>query len=336
MEGGVQMRKTNARPFFLNCLLIMLILLCGCQKDTKRMRDFQSQKEQDIKQDNIFTGIKPIDSMSGEHILVLGDDKYNTSHIASDNIFLACLDDDEVILSKQSVVAISAGNFTKIPAAMVAIEKCDLSTPVIITTDIYNVSNELLRCKFTKNDTVTVEDLLYGSLVHCGNDVAIPLSVAASGSMTQFVSDMNAYAQEAGAAATTNLSNAYGYPAVDSVHQTSLFDVYLMVKKGLENETFLQIISTFEYACKYTDYNGQPAGVRFHNAVPFFSEDYPLPQGLQLIGGLCEREDMMKGQMLVIVENPAGKRYVAMIVGTASYRDAYDQMCAVLENIPTN
>lgn len=330
------MRKMRCRYVFLSCLLSVLMLLGGCQSKPDLMRDFQEQEDENVNKENAFTGIKPLNSIADQHILVLEDEKYDTDYIEAENIFLINLDTDEVLLSKQSVVAIPAGNFTKITAALVALEKCNLTTQVTITSDIYNVKSELLRCKFTKDDVVTVQDLLYGSILYCGNDVSIPLSVAASGSMTQFVKDMNTYAQEIGVTTTTSFSNAYGYPAADTVHQTSLFDTYLLLKKGLENDTFVAMIGTAEYACKYTDYNGQPAGVRFHHALPFFSEAYPLPEGLTLVGGICEQEAFMQGQMLVIVENPLGERYVAMLAGTSSYGSAYDQMCAVLENIPIN
>ena len=69
--------------------------------------------------------------MSGNTIFIKDDSEYDTAEITAGQALLVNLTSGEVILSKQALTAIPAGNFTKLFAAYIVFsEEEDLSRTV--------------------------------------------------------------------------------------------------------------------------------------------------------------------------------------------------------------
>ena len=93
-----------------------------------------------------------------------------------------------------------------------------------------------------------MDDLLYGMMLRSGNDAAIAIAESISGSVEEFAALMNKEAAALGAT-QSHFVNPNGLP--DENHYTSVYDLYLIFRAALQNETFVQIISTTSYDVTY-------------------------------------------------------------------------------------
>ena len=93
-------------------------------------------------------------------------------------------------------------------------------------------------------EELTVEQLLYGLLVHSANDAANVLAEQVSGSIEAFVELMNTKAAELGMK-DTHFVNTHGYH--DDNHYTTARDMAKLALYAVQNETFQKIVSTATY-----------------------------------------------------------------------------------------
>ena len=93
-------------------------------------------------------------------------------------------------------------------------------------------------------DRVTVRDLLYGLMLPSGNDAAIALGRAVSGSDAAFVAEMNAFAARLGLS-DTHFTNPHGLTARD--HYSSAYDLAVLSRYAMANPTFAEIAGADEW-----------------------------------------------------------------------------------------
>ncbi len=101
------------------------------------------------------------------------------------------------------------------------------------------------RLGLSTDDKVSINDLLYGLLMVSGNDAAIALSEATSGSMDNFVSLMNKKAVSLG----LNSSHFVTPHGLDEdEHFTTAFELAKISDYALQNEIFSKIVKTSNYS----------------------------------------------------------------------------------------
>lgn len=132
---------------------------------------------------------------------------------------------------------------TKIMTAIVALENGNLN-------DIITVSPKAARIEgssiwLAENETLTLEDALYGLLMKSGNDAATAIAEhIGGGSVDNFAAMMNAKAKEIGAV-NTSFKNPHGLDA--NGHYTTAYDLALIARYGLTNiPKFAEIVKTKE------------------------------------------------------------------------------------------
>ena len=95
-----------------------------------------------------------------------------------------------------------------------------------------------------KDETVTIRDLLYATLLKSGGDAANALALATSGNIESFVELMNAEAQDLGLDSTV-FTNPTG---LDDAKQVSTCrDMARLLKGALGNTTFREVFTSREY-----------------------------------------------------------------------------------------
>lgn len=119
---------------------------------------------------------------------------------------------------------------------------------------------------------------LHGLLLCSGNDAANILAEYTSGSIEQFVTELNQYLQSHGIK-ETHFSNPHGLHHHE--HWTTSYDMALMTRLALKHETFRQIVKSVKYECPPS--NKQPARTfAQHNKLvkpgPYF---YPKAIGVK-------------------------------------------------------
>lgn len=138
---------------------------------------------------------------------------------------------------------------TKIMTAIVVLENVeDLSEIVTISKKAAGIGGS--RLGLSTAAKITVNDLLYGLLLCSGNDAAIALSEFVCGNVEGFVELMNQKASELGLN-STNFVTPHGLD--DEEHYTTAYELALLTKYALENETFSKIVSTKNYSVFIND-----------------------------------------------------------------------------------
>ncbi len=131
---------------------------------------------------------------------------------------------------------------TKIITAIYVIEHNDnLDKVVEIPKEAVGIEGTSIGLK--EGEHLTIKELLYGLMLRSGNDSAVALAIATSGSEKQFVDDVNAYLAERGYS-NTHLMNPHGLH--NDNHYTSASDLAKITAYALNNAIFAEIVSTKE------------------------------------------------------------------------------------------
>ena len=145
----------------------------------------------------------------------------------------------QVLYEKESHKHMYPASTTKILTAILAIEKTDLGEMVSIPLEACNVDGSSIGLH--ENELISMEDLLYALMLSSGNDAAVAVAIHVGGSLSEFVEMMNAKATELGAT-DSHFNNPNGLP--DENHYTSAYDLSLIAKYAMKNETFRKIVAT--------------------------------------------------------------------------------------------
>ncbi|MFJ7736505.1 D-alanyl-D-alanine carboxypeptidase family protein [Lysinibacillus sp. NPDC097287] len=151
------------------------------------------------------------------------------------------------LYEKNADAIIYPASLTKIMTAIVAIEESDdlqkhtMIDPQTIST--FTAQNASMA-GFKGGDFVTVEDLLYGTVLPSGADATATLAKVIAGSEADFVSLMNDKARELGMN-DTHFVNASGLHDVE--HVSSVRDISKLFRYALENPLFYKILTTRSY-----------------------------------------------------------------------------------------
>ncbi len=161
------------------------------------------------------------------------------------NAKAACLIDAKsgaVLYSHNSSLRLPMASTTKIMTALTALDV--LSPYETITVPKEAVGVEGSSIYLCNNEEITVETLLYGLLLKSGNDAAAALAYAASGSIDEFAALMNKKAQSLGLI-DSHFTNPHGLH--DDNHYTTAYELCLIAKAAMENDTISKITSTKSY-----------------------------------------------------------------------------------------
>lgn len=138
-------------------------------------------------------------------------------------------------MNKQHTMA----STTKIMTALVALENSNLSDVVTVSKNAAGKEGTSLYLK--AGQKATMEDLLYGLMLQSGNDAAVAIAEGVSGSVEKFAEQMTVRAKEIGAK-NSSFKNPNGLD--EEGHFTTAYDLALITKEAMENESFQKIVST--------------------------------------------------------------------------------------------
>ncbi|MBQ8400904.1 MAG: D-alanyl-D-alanine carboxypeptidase, partial [Clostridia bacterium] len=165
--------------------------------------------------------------------------------------YLYNFENDEVLLEKGMEERIYPTSTVKVMTGIVAIEALgdDLQKQVVITDEMLSkVAGNNIGLK--SGEVVTVEQLLYGTLVNSANDTAIALAYAAYGSVEAFVEKMNEKAAWLGAY-DTYYANPTGMH--NDAMVTTVSDTAAIAKYACSLPLYMEIVSTPKYVMEATN-----------------------------------------------------------------------------------
>lgn len=148
-------------------------------------------------------------------------------------------DSGRVIFEHNAHEKCGMASTTKIMTAVVVLENCKLDETVTVS---YNAAITEGSSMYLKpNEKLKVEDLLYGLMLNSGNDAATALAEHTSGSIEEFANLMNKKAQQIGMK-NSSFANPHGLD--NENHYSTAYDMALLTKYAMENETFKTVVGT--------------------------------------------------------------------------------------------
>ncbi len=144
-----------------------------------------------------------------------------------------------VIFEKNSRERHSMASTTKIMTALTALENSSLDDMITVGKNAAGTEGTSLYLK--AGDKVTLRDLLYGLMLQSGNDAAIAIAEHVAGSVDEFAALMTSRAKTIGAK-NTSFKNPNGLD--EDGHYTTAYDLALITREALKNETFAEIVAT--------------------------------------------------------------------------------------------
>lgn len=187
-----------------------------------------------------------------------------SENMTSTYAILLDLDSGKVVAQKAAKEIINPASMTKILTLLVAAEHIfDLDDSFTVTSDItdFAYQNDCSVAGFEKDETVTVRDLLYGTILPSGGDAAAALAVYAAGNMDAFVDMMNEKLAQLGLSETAHFTNCVGL--YDENHHCTVYDMAMILKAAVENDLCREVLSAHTYTTSSTPEH--PEGIVLSN-----------------------------------------------------------------------
>ena len=128
---------------------------------------------------------------------------------------------------------------TKLMTALVAVESTPDLQRVITVQPEYQAEGSSMY--LAVGEEITLEELLYGLLLHSGNDAALAIAGGCAGDVETFVSWMNQWANEIGMT-NTHFANPNGLD--DEAHYSTAWDMTLLAREVLANDILREMVAT--------------------------------------------------------------------------------------------
>lgn len=176
------------------------------------------------------------------------------------------LETDTILAERNASAVINPASMTKILTILVAAEKLGeerLDEPVTVSKEAteYSYVNECSNAGFEAEEIVTVRDLFYGTILPSGGEAAAALAAYTSGSMEEFVSQMNQKAEELGLSKTAHFTNCAGL--YDENHHCTVYDMAMILEAALDNPFCKEVLSARTYTTSPT--TEHPEGLLLSN-----------------------------------------------------------------------
>ena len=234
---------------------------------------------------------------------------------------------EEAVLAGRGYRArMNPASMTKVLTLLVAvehIEKSELSSPFQMVFDITNYAfvHDCSTAGFLENETVTVEDLLYGTILPSGGDAAVGLACYVAGSQEDFVVLMNRKLEELGLSETTHFTNCVGL--FDEDHYSTCYDMAMIMWAAMDNELCRQVLSTKKYTTSSTPEH--PEGIELSNWFLRRIED--KEKGFTVLGGKTGFVNESGNCAVSLATDPSGREHICVIAGSSSaWRCIYDHV----------
>ncbi len=243
-----------------------------------------------------------------------------------------------ILFEKNAYQPLYPASITKISTAMYALEKQgpNLEEPVMASADaVAAVHAHVRRADDGKHPSYRLEFggshmgiklgevlsfrvLLYGLMLSSGNDAANVIAEHISGSVCQFLKELNAYVQSKGCKHTV-FHTPHGLPHAD--HKTTAFDMAILAKEGMKNPLFREVVKTVAYKRPAT--NLQPESILHqHNALVKPGSKFYYPKAIGIKTGYTSAG----GYTLVAAAEDKQRKLIAVLLGCEHldqrYRDA--------------
>ena len=234
-----------------------------------------------------------------------------SADVQSKSYVIMRFEDGEILSFKEKDAQIYPASMTNMMTAILAIENYEdiediIEVPYSIFPTLY--AQDASRAGFEPGERVPYRDILYGMLLPSGCECCETAAYLTAGSDETFVEWMNEKAASLGME-HTHFANATGLH--DSNHYTTVYDLALLLRYCLQNETFYEVFTTSSY--RTTPSNIHPEGMILRSTMreelsDIFTGDVEIlggKTGFTSFAGLC----------LASLGEVDGERYIVVNAG---------------------
>jgi len=172
-------------------------------------------------------------------------------------------------------------------------------------------------------EVLSFRTLLYGLMLVSGNDAANVIANYVSGSIPQFINELNLYVQSKGCR-HTQLHTPHGLSHDD--HKTTAYDMAILAREALKNPTLRQIVSTASYTRPAT--NLQPEAIMHqHNGLVNPQSKFYYPKAIGIKTGFTNAA----GYTLIAAAEDDNRKLIAVLLGCQRLDERYKDAIALFE-----
>lgn len=174
-------------------------------------------------------------------------------------------------------------------------------------------------------EEVSGKDLFYALLISSANDAANSLAIACSGSVPEFMRQLNNFLEEIGCQ-NTHLNNPHGLHHPD--HYTTARDLLCIMREGLKDPIFRQVIHTSSYTIAATNLHPERT-LCTTNKLLVTSSPYYYPPAL---GGKTG-STALAGKNLILSACKYDRPIIVIATGYASSAKLYHDIRVLCETV---
>lgn len=129
-----------------------------------------------------------------------------------------------------------------------------------------------------KGEELSLKDLLHGLMLRSGNDAANVIAQYVGGSIPNFLEDLNNAMQSIGME-NTHFTNPHGLH--NPKHVTTPYDMSILARSAMQDETFREIVRTIHYTRPKTDKNDSTVWVQTNQLLRQGKNHYSKAIGIK-------------------------------------------------------
>lgn len=242
------------------------------------------------------------------------------------------VDNGKVDFSYQMFDKVYPASTTKIMTALVAMENADLSDVVTVSqdADVSNFAADEATCGIKAGDQMKLSDLLYGLLLHSGNDNAVAIADYIAGSEEAFADMMNKEAKKL-MATGTHFVNSNGLH--NDNHYTTAYDLYLIFNECIKHDDFVKIIRAKSHTVNIKGSDGTVRSVTWEPTNFYATGEAAKPDNVTVIGGKTGTTDLA-GNCLILLTEEDDHPYISIVMNADTKSLLYKDMTVIVEAIP--
>lgn len=243
-------------------------------------------------------------------------------HVAATAAVLVEGDTGEVLYAQNAHEKRYPASITKVMTALLTIEAIEdgrLSMDKVVTvsqTAMQGLSADGSNQNIKAGEQLTVQDLLYCTLLASANEACNILAEEVAGSVSDFVSLMNEKAQSLGMTGT-HFANPHGLHSTE--HYTTAYDISLMARAAMAHESFRTIVSTTDYYVPETNLHAQR---HFYTTNGLLSNWHYIGYTYKYAIGVKTGSTPEAGQCLASAAEKDGRTLYAVVLGAENITDA--------------
>lgn len=240
------------------------------------------------------------------------------------------LQERQVLFAENVHERLFPASTTKVLTTYIALKYGELSDIVTVGEAAMNVPWDSSKAWLQLGDQLTLEDLLYALMLPSGNDAAAAIAEHISGSEEAFADLMNEEAAKLGMS-HSHFVNAHGYQ--DEEHYTTAYDLYLVLNQCIQNETFIEIVSSSSHHAKITQADGTVRNMTWKQSNQFINGTTVVPDGVIVLGGKTGTTDEAGACLVLCVTDENSNPYISIIMGAEAKAVLYENMGNLISTI---